>query len=365
VRIGIINGRPQAADAWGLVVASRSPHQVIWTARTFAEGVEQCASQMPDLVLMDLPTVGREGVQATSQIMSYAPYAILIVTDSVRTNAGFLFEAMSGRRTQGRTDAGPGDAAGRPAQGPVDIVDMPLLASTWSDECAAALLAKIETMSKLLGNKPTRSSAVAPVILASPNRQYDPLLVIGASAGGPSAVAAVLRGIPKAWSAGVIIVQHLDEGFVDAMAEWLSDYAGQPVSVAREGERPIAGRVLIAATIGHLALNPGGRLGYTQEPILCAYRPSIDVLFHSVSRSWPGHVVGVLLTGMGKDGALGLKALRDKGHHTIAQDEASSGVYGMPKAAAALHAAVDILPLESIAPRLVDVIAGKASRLAG
>ena len=102
-------------------------------------------------------------------------------------------------------------------------------------------------------------------------------------------------------------------------------------------------------------LKASDRLGYTTNPAECIYRPSVDVFFDSVNRFWPSGAVGVLLTGMGSDGALGLKALRRKGYHTIAQDQATSAVYGMPKAAAALDAAVDVLPLDRIAPRLVTL----------
>jgi two-component system response regulator WspF len=139
------------------------------------------------------------------------------------------------------------------------------------------------------------------------------------------------------------------------MAEWLGQTSALPVRLARPGDRPTAGTVLLAGACDHLVLKRAGCLEYTPDPREADYRPSIDVFFHSVSRFWRGDVVGVLLTGMGRDGALGLKALRNQGHFTIAQDQASCAVYGMPKAAAALHAAVDILPLERIAPRLAAV----------
>jgi chemotaxis response regulator CheB len=115
--------------------------------------------------------------------------------------------------------------------------------------------------------------------------------------------------------------------------------------------------VLIAGTGDHLTLKGPNRLGYTSEPRHDVYRPSIDVFFQSVGRMWQGEVVGVVLTGMGSDGAVGLKALRDRGHHTIAQDKASSAVYGMPKAAAALNAAAEILPMGAIATRLIEMFA--------
>lgn len=140
------------------------------------------------------------------------------------------------------------------------------------------------------------------------------------------------------------------------MAEWLSQQSTLPVRLAKEGDRPTPGTALLAATNDHLTLTAADRLGYTPNPRDYVYRPSVDVFFQSVSRLWPGEAVGVLLTGMGRDGAVGLKALRNRGCHTIAQDQASSAVYGMPKAAAAIGAAVEILTLEHIAPRLIELL---------
>src|SRR5439155_1974695 len=127
----------------------------------------------------------------------------------------------------------------------------------------------------------------------------------------------------------IVIVQHVDEQFAQGMAQWLSTRSKLPVRVAQPGDCPSAGTALLAGTGDHLRLVTGRRLAYTPEPVDYVYRPSVDVLFHSISELWTGDVVGVVLTGMGPDGAIGLKALRDRGHHTIAQDRASSAVYGM------------------------------------
>jgi chemotaxis response regulator CheB len=170
---------------------------------------------------------------------------------------------------------------------------------------------------------------------------------------------AVLSGLPKNFPAAVVIVQHVDQRFASGLADWLSRDSAMPVRVAREGDRLAAGSVLLAGTNDHLRFISSERIGYTPEPQEQSYRPSVDVFFFSVAEHWPGEAVGVLLTGMGRDGAQGLKTLRDKGHYTIAQDQATSTVYGMPKAAASLGAAVDILPLERIAPRLVDTFRNK------
>jgi len=182
------------------------------------------------------------------------------------------------------------------------------------------------------------------------------LVGIGASAGGPAAVATLLAGLPKDFPAAVVVIQHVDAHMAPGMADWLSQQSALPVRVANEGDRLTVGTVLLAATSDHLVLKSAERVGYSPDPREAVYRPSVDAFFQSVRQRWRGEVVGVLLTGMGRDGAAGLKALREQGRHTIAQDEQSSAVYGMPKAAAKIDAAVDILPLARIAPRLVTLV---------
>ncbi|WP_312155248.1 chemotaxis protein CheB, partial [Pseudomonas sp.] len=155
--------------------------------------------------------------------------------------------------------------------------------------------------------------------------------------------------------AAIVLVQHVDQVFAAGMAEWLSGACGLVVRLAREGEPPQPGQVLLAGTNHHIRLMKGGQLAYTADPVDEIYRPSIDVFFESVARYWSGDAVGVLLTGMGRDGAQGLKMMRQQGFLTIAQDQQSSAVYGMPKAAAAIDAAVEIRPLERIAGRLMEI----------
>ena len=128
------------------------------------------------------------------------------------------------------------------------------------------------------------------------------------------------------------------------------------MTVASEGDKPERGRVLLAGSNDHMVLNANGTLGYTVHPQEYVYRPSVDVFYQSLIQHWTGGLVGVLLTGMGRDGALGLRSLRNLGCHTISQDKATCAVYGMPKAAAQLDAAVDVLPLQAIAPKLISLV---------
>lgn len=332
MRIAIVNDLPIATEAMRRVLSLAPEHQLVWTAGDGAEAVERCASDTPDLLLMDLIMPRMDGVEATRQIMAQTPCAILVVTADVESNAARVFAAMG--------------------HGALDAVDTPLLGSADLLAGARPLLGKIAAIGRLI-NKGTVRPVASLQAASCPG--LNSLVAIGASAGGPAALAAVLRALPATFPAAVVIVQHVDSRFAPGLSDWLGQVSALPVRLAVEGDRPRPGEVLIAGLDDHLIFKSKERLGYTPDPSDHAYRPSVDVFLNSAARRWAGPVVGVLLTGMGSDGAQGLKALRTKGCHTIAQDKETSAVYGMPKAAARISAAVDILPLDRIAPRLVEL----------
>ncbi|WGG49060.1 chemotaxis-specific protein-glutamate methyltransferase CheB [Rugamonas sp. DEMB1] len=333
MRIAIANDVAMAAEALRRVVASTAEHQLLWIARSGLEAVRLCAEQRPDLILMDLNMPGLDGVEATRQIMRHSPCAILVVTGRPQDNVDQVFRALGA--------------------GALDVTATPVLQGQAGG--AAELLAKIRTMDRLIRHS-GGSQALGPRNgngrHAGPAAAVNALVAIGASTGGPMAVARILAAWTPPPGCAVVVVQHIDENFAEHFAKWLAEQLPMPVRAAAQGEELLAGGVLIAKSNDHLVLDQNLRLGYDAAPRDYAYRPSVDVFFHCLARHWRGEAVAVLLTGMGRDGADGLLALRRAGHTTIAQDQDSSAVYGMPRAAAELDAAQLILPLDKIGAML-------------
>jgi two-component system, chemotaxis family, response regulator WspF len=335
MRIAIVNNMVMAVEALKQVLMTVPGYEIAWIARDGAEALTRCARDTPDLILMDLFMPVMDGVEATRQIAKQFPCIILIVTDSVENNAGKVFEAMG--------------------HGARDAVNRPILGIQGAD-AAKPLLAKIATMSKLIGksNQPPTTKTQPATIASKPTAHpLPPLVAIGSSTGGPKALAAILSRLPANFGAAIAIVQHVDMQFSAGLVDWLDRQTPLTVRVAATGDRLEQGIVLVAGTNDHLSLRADLTLHYIKEPIDYPYRPSVDVFFKSLAQSWSRKATAVLLTGMGQDGAEGLSVLRSRGWHTIAQDEQSSAVYGMPKAAAQLNAAVEILPPEAISDSLV------------
>jgi two-component system, chemotaxis family, response regulator WspF len=334
MRIGIVNDSPMAAELLRRLIRTCEEHQIAWIARDGAEAVKRCESDLPELVLMDLIMPYMDGAEATRQIMSKTPCPILIVTASVGGNADKVFEALGA--------------------GALDAIDTPMV--TGSQNTGRALLLKIQGIDRQNAWKEHFADDVATKVESAATK----LVLIGASAGGPAALVEVLSALPKSFSPAIVIVQHIDQLFAPGLVEWLNGHSHLPVRLTGEGDSVSSGNVFVAGSDDHLVFKNARVLGYTAEPKENPYRPSVDVFFESAARFFQGEMTGVLLTGMGRDGARGLKILHDAGYHTIAQDKNTSAVYGMPKAAAELNAASEILPLQKIGPRLRALFGSEA-----
>ena len=325
MRIAIVNDLPLAVESIKACLRRHPGYEVAWVAYDGEEAVRKCLQDRPDVVLMDLIMPVLDGVEATRRIMAQCPCPILVVTSSVTDRMPKVYEAMS--------------------NGALDAVNTPESGSKGGE----ALLAKIAVVGRLIGSSAEPASAAPAEPPAGPRSGNPYLIAIGASTGGPQALVELLGALPAACPAALVIIQHVDVMFVKGLAAWLGEKTALGVGLAEEGGVPRAGQVSIAATNNHLVIGRDLAFHYTADPVSCPYRPSVDAFFLSLERHWPDPGAAVLLTGMGRDGAAGLLALRRKGWHTLAQDEKTSLIYSMPKAAAELKAAQDILPPVQIA----------------
>ena len=330
MKIGIVNDLDMATQAIASTLKSTNEHQVLWIARNGSEAVRLCRENTPELVLMDLVMPGMNGAAATKEIMSACPTGILVVTASIAGNCSLAFEAMGA--------------------GALDVIKTPSLSNPSSRK---EFLQKISQIEAIVSeqSRPEPPPACRPETLAcgAPGAA-DTLVAIGCSAGGPAAIAEILGTLAPLGRAAVVIVQHIDVRFVEDLAKWLTGFAKDPLRLVAEGDLIEPGHIYLSGKDGHIEAHSCSRLRYNQSIGGLAYQPSVDVLFSSIARNWRGKALGIVLTGMGKDGASGLHAMRDAGFLTVAQDEKSSALFGMPKAAAQF--ASEILPLSSMAPRI-------------
>lgn len=336
MRIAIVNDMQMTVEILRRVISTAPEHEIAWIAYNGVEAVEKCKFDTPDLVIMDIMMPKMNGVTAIRQIMKNSPCAILVVTATVEGNSALVFEALGA--------------------GALDAVNTPLMSMDGMNE-GSGLLKKIALLSRLIKvdmNKRKKSNNHEQ--FQPPSSAQFTLVTIGSSTGGPNALYDFFSKIPSDINAGFVIIQHIDKQFAQGLATWLSESCDLKVRLVKNGDIPEKGQILLAATNDHLELLSNHTLNYTHEPESNPYRPSVDVFFNSLAEHWKAKGIAALLTGIGRDGAEGLLNLKKLGWTTFAQDQESSVVYGMPKAAAELNAAIEILPPRGIAERVIGLI---------
>jgi two-component system chemotaxis response regulator CheB len=330
-------------------LASHPEFDIVGEARDGKTAIELCLALRPDVVTMDMMLPVMSGLSATEYIMAFCPTPILIVSSS--TNRGDLFKTY--------------DAL---AAGAVDVLEKPdgeESDDAWNRRFVAAvrLVSRIRVITHPRARLDLRSVR-QPVRPGPAAEKPTQIVAIGASTGGPGALIDIFRELPRDFPFPILLVQHISELLGMAFAEWLTAQTGTSVSFAEDGEpiSGVAGRVVMAPPGRHLAVSDG-RLILSDGPERNSCRPSVDVLFESLARDYGSAVVACLLTGMGRDGAAGLLSIRRAGGMTVAQDEASCVVYGMPREAVLLGAAERVLPLTEIGPALAALAAPAMKRV--
>jgi two-component system chemotaxis response regulator CheB len=406
IRVLIVEDSPLASEILTSILHSDPEIKVVGVARNGVEALEQVPLLRPDLITMDVWMPRMDGFATVERLMAYYPTPILVITSSLaRSDVDISLTMLA---------AGALDVIEKPSRGD----EATWARSTKALVQKVKTLARVRVVTHLKGRRPGTNPALGagaapgsagpplvaprppPTPLAPPARPADrplptrhtdpetlaqrmaarrrtgtePLLVlpphpapgsghryelvaIASSTGGPQALLKVLRGLPPTFAPPILIVQHIAAGFTQGLADWLGREAGRTVRLAVAGERPVPNTVLLAPDQMHMTIGSDGRIALN-DGVPREIRPSADVTMRSLAPAYRNRAIGVILTGMGRDGADGLRAMRLAGGYTIAQDEATSIIFGMPRAAIALGIIDEVLALDAIPGRLAALVGG-------
>ncbi len=350
IRVLIAEDSPFIAKVIASLISSDPQMQVVGMAHNGKEAVEMAMTLKPDIITMDIHMPVMDGYEATKQIMAHCPVPILIASAAVQADGvERMFRAVS--------------------YGALDLLDISELTigenSVFGDKFLESirLLSRIKVVHHLLAKLEGKHEQVPPVAPIAQEHGTDSLLAIVASTGGPQAIYTVLKALPLNFPCGIVIVQHITSGFLEQFAQWLHNECKLTIKIAEQGEVIKSGTVYLAPCDLQMRVVRGGILHLTDEPIYDGHKPSGTVLLDSVAQVYREKAVAVILTGMGKDGAKGMVAIRAAGGKTIAQDKDSSIVFGMPKEAIDLGCIDRVCPVEEIAPQIVEIFNRGARRL--
>jgi two-component system chemotaxis response regulator CheB len=323
-------------------ILNSSPQiEVVGESRTGLEALELIPKVHPDVICTDLHMPHMDGLEFTSVVMTLYPRPILVISSWVQEeDTPHVFQLLEA--------------------GALDIFPKPSAGLTTEDKLLnQELINKIHILSgvKVFKRKRKFSSSGKRLEIFSSKSDLKPeIVVIGASTGGPQAIYELFAQLPSNFPVPVICVQHICYGFLQGFIDWLASSCRLSIQIAKPGDKPQPGRIYFPPEQQHLELDKQGRFICSHSPPLDGHRPSVTVTFKSVAKFYGRATVGILLTGMGRDGAEGMQYIAQTGGLTIAQDETTSIIFGMPKEAIDLGAAKLILPIHAIAPRLLALL---------
>lgn len=349
IRILVVDDSPVARIYLRQVLESDSALQVVGEARDGLEAQDMAARLLPDLITMDVFMPVLDGLEAIEQLMADMPTPILVVTAARGPTADHLtFQALS---------RGALDLVVKPDGGPTNDEQERRLIGMVKFLASVPVVRHVSGAFKAMSHSEEgHSSLMSLEVPAHPAKiRKDPEVVgIAASTGGPAAIGRILGNLPASFPVGIAVVQHIPPGFVEGMAGWLDRLCNLDVRVARDGEQLMAGRVLLAPDNAHLTFAARGVVTLEDPNEDEIYCPSGNRLLNSMARIYRGASMGVVLTGLGEDGAAGIRAIKNEGGATIAQDHESSIVFGMPGAAIATGCVDTICHIAGMAKLLTE-----------
>ena len=330
-------------------IFARSPEiEVVGAAKNGLEALRFAEQLEPTVVCTDLHMPVMDGLEFTERLMQENPRPILVISDAVhKEDADNVFRLLEA--------------------GALDVFPKPKGGSAEDYECLAGeLIRKVRILAgvkvfrkrcgKILGG--ASPGAATPPARSGNSRRSMRIVAMGASTGGPPAMLEILANLPQDFPVPLVCVQHISRGFLPSMVKWLDGHSKLKITIAETGVAPVKGHVYFAPDDAHLEIDAGGKLLLSQGEPYDGHRPSVTVLFRSVAQHYRQQAVGVLLTGMGRDGAEGMLDIVGRGGFTLAQSEDTCVVYGMPKQAIEAGAASSVLPLRKIAGKLKEICAG-------
>lgn len=307
--------------------------EVVGHANDGVEAIQKTLSLQPDVITMDIKMPIMDGLTATREIMAERPTPILVMSVTIREEQQFAFTCLK--------------------RGALDFVPVDPEAGIVSSE----LISKVKTCSRIKvvthphGRKPAKERARPKKV-----ERYE-IVGIAVSTGGPVALQKVLSQLPERFPVPIVIVQHISEGFTASLAGWLCDQCKIKVVVAKNGDELKPDVVYLAPDGLHLVIDDEGKIKLLNKDFPgCYHKPAADIMLKSIAEVYGPKAIGIIMTGMGKDGAAGIKAISEMGGFTMAQDEASSTIYGMNKVAIDEGSVAEVLPLEQIPRALVALV---------
>jgi two-component system chemotaxis response regulator CheB len=345
IKVLVVDDSPAMCKVLTDVLNSDLQIIVAGVARNGKEGVEMAACLKPDIITMDVNMPVMDGIEATKQIMAYNATPILIVCASAMDiEMDKVFKAIS--------------------YGALDVIEKSQMSAVGDRPYGSILIEKIKFLSRIKVirhpmatlDRDMLGQALKIPKAVDKREVFGKIVAIAASTGGPGAILEVLKKLPKNFPCGIVIVQHITSGFLEGMAEWLNSECQVKVKVAEDSERVCQGVVYLAPTDLQMRIEIGGKIRLSDEPPYNGYRPSGDVLLESVAAVYRESAVGVILTGMGSDGAVGISAIKKMNGRTIAQDEKSCAVFGMPKSAIDMGVVDKVLPPDKISEEITKML---------
>lgn len=359
IKVLLVEDSPVAVTILKRIIDSADDLSLVGTARTGVEALELIPKVKPDIICTDLMMPKMNGLELTQKVMETTPKPILVISACVQDeDKNNVFELLN---------AGAVDVFPKPKGGTLEDYE------SIRDKLIAKIrvLAGVKVFTKRSGNTSSSLKLTDPMFkpisvntppikndTTIPTNKTIQAVAIAASTGGPQAFQQVLMGIPANFPVPIFCVQHISSGFLQGFIDWLQNYSRLKILIAKTGEKPQVGNIYFPPDRLHLKIDKQGRFYCGDDIPVDSHCPSATVLFQTIADYYKSSAIGVLMTGMGRDGAKGLFDLKQRGAYTIAQDEATSVVFGMPQEAIKLGGAKTILPVAEITPRLLKLVMG-------